>query len=554
MAGASDYAVGNAPSGASYQMGNMADQLYKMIGGLGQDYFQGTQNKRTLEQQDLFRNGIPTDPKTGQPDYAGMMTKMIQTGGSPVAGQILPQMLDLNQQQKFYDELRRAGGSGTQPPNSGPGTSNHTGPANLTGDFGGQGGQPQLSSTGSDSAGGETVQSLAAGVAGGRDIPQFSQKVQSFARALGVNVDTPLSADQERLARKLIATNIRGGSGGPVAGANGRKTVMSTGYEQDENNTNDATPTGSTGGAQISPNPQGAGPGVGETFDSRSGAAQPSTPIGTLADANRHDEMATRYNTLASAPRITPAQAAAAKAEGERHSSIAKEIRSQLGEYGKPATNPQVQGSLKQYEGAGTAIGKRIGEAVEAGGTGARHTVNVLGVMEDALRRGGDHIFSGPGSEMALKVKQAAANLGFDVKGTTESETVSKLNAQLAAAAAKAMTARPSQLEFRAFMSNNPGLMTSTKGSLYLISVLRQATEQDIGLSREAMKKGNWDNWTEVEDRFYAKNSIKSPFSGKPLAGDEAMPGAGGGGAPASGRTAPGRYQWSPDGGLRAVP
>jgi hypothetical protein len=83
--------------------------------------------------------------------------------------------------------------------------------------------------------------------------------------------------------------------------------------------------------------------------------------------------------------------------------------------------------------------------------------------------------------------------------------TVSKLNAQLAAAAAKAMTARPSQLEFRAFMQNNPGLMTSVQGSRYLISVLRQASEQDIGLSRKAMDKRSWDRWSEVEDKFYKR-------------------------------------------------
>jgi hypothetical protein len=546
MAGASDYMVGNAPAGASYQMGNMADQLYKMIGGLADDYRKGADFKYQQQQRNLFSGGVPTT--NGQPngpiDTGTMMRQIIQAGGAPGVGAAGP-LIDLDAQTKFYDELRRAGGSGPQPPNTGPGTSNHTGPANLTGDF--SGGQPSPT----DNAGGESVRTLTAGIAGGVDVPP--QKLASFAAALGVDPDTPLSAQQERLARKLIGTNLPRG-GGPVAGASGRKTVMSTGYEHDENNTNDATPVGSTGGAQISPNPQGAGPGVGETFDSRSGAAQPSTPIGTLADANRHDEMATRYNTLASAPRITPAQAAAAKAEGERHSSIAKEIRSQLGEYGKPATNPQVQGSLKQYEGAGAAVGKRIGEAVESGGTAARHTVNILNTIEESLRRGGDHMFTGPGNEMALKVKQAAANLGYDIKGTTESEVVQKLNTQLASAAAKAMTARPSQLEFLNFVRANPGLMTSTKGSLYLISVLRQATEQDIGLSRKAMDKRNWDSWGSVEDAHYKANPIKSPFSGKPLAGDEAIPGAGGGGAPASGRTAPPRYQWTPDGGLRAIP
>jgi hypothetical protein len=107
------------------------------------------------------------------------------------------------------------------------------------------------------------------------------------------------------------------------------------------------------------------------------------------------------------------------------------------------------------------------------------------------------------------------------------------------------MTARPSQLEFRAFMQNNPGLMTSVKGSLYLISVLRQSTEQDIALSRKAMNTKNLSNWTDIEDRHYAQNPIKSPFTGKPLSGGETVAGAGG--TPA-GSGAGKRYRWTPEG------
>src|SRR5260370_38950618 len=71
------------------------------------------------------------------------------------------------------------------------------------------GGQPSLSSTGMDSAGGETVRSLTAGIANGVDVPQ--QKMAAFARALGVDdPDTPLSGQQEQLARRLIGTNVRG--------------------------------------------------------------------------------------------------------------------------------------------------------------------------------------------------------------------------------------------------------------------------------------------------------------------------------------------------------
>jgi hypothetical protein len=108
------------------------------------------------------------------------------------------------------------------------------------------------------------------------------------------------------------------------------------------------------------------------------------------------------------------------------------------------------------------------------------------------------------------------------------------------------MTARPSQSEFLAFQRANPGLMTSVKGSLYLISVLRQATQQDVELSRKAMNTRNLSNWTDIEDQHYAKNPIKSPFTGKPLSGGETIPGAGGGGGAGGG--AGKRYRWTPEG------
>ena len=142
--------------------------------------------------------------------------------------------------------------------------------------------------------------------------------------------------------------------------------------------------------------------------------------------------------------------------------------------------------------------------------------------MDDAITRAGPNLTTGPGAEYMLKLKQAAQNwLGVDLKGLPEAEVVTKLNAQLAAQAAKAMTARPSQLEFKAFMANNPGLQNSVAGTKYLIDVLRQATTQDIQLGQLASRVQDPRAWPAVEDRFYQQNPIKSPFSGQPLSGDE---------------------------------
>jgi hypothetical protein len=77
-------------------------------------------------------------------------------------------------------------------------------------------------------------------------------------------------------------------------------------------------------------------------------------------------------------------------------------------------------------------------------------------------------------------------------------------------------------------MANNPGLATSEKGSMALINILRQTKEQERDLSRLAMNAKNLDNWTDVEDKFYKDHPIKSPFTGKPLSGDERVTGAAG--------------------------
>ena len=340
--------------------GQFGTQLFQMLSSLPEQYRKGADFRYQQQQRDLFQGGVPQG-QNGQPDYAAMLTKMIQSGGSPVAGQVIPEMIGVQSQSDFYKALQRLNGGAGAQPNTSPNVSPVAqSPDMLRRAAGDQSGGPSLSSTGSDNAGSETIRSLTAGIAGGRDVPD--QVMTTFGKALGgIAPDTPLSPSQERIARRLIGTNLRGGGNTQSAPPQ----------------TNDAASTGgadtvSTAGRGVPPDSfpaPGGGAQPGDVpFSQRFNGAQPSTPIGSLRDADRHDELASRYNELAAAPRITPAQAKAAENEGQRHSAIAKQIREQLGTYNAPGTNPQIQGSLKQYEGAGTAIGKRIGEAVEAGG------------------------------------------------------------------------------------------------------------------------------------------------------------------------------------------
>lgn len=186
---------------------------------------------------------------------------------------------------------------------------------------------------------------------------------------------------------------------------------------------------------------------------------------------------------------------------------------------------PQDQADVALAKGVAEAKGKSIGEIIENGGRNARERLNTLNVMDDALTRAGNNISTGPGAETWLKVKQAAENIfpGLDIKGLPETEVVSKLNALLASESAKAMSSRPTQMEFKTFMANNPGILTSVQGTHYLINVLKQTTQQDIGLRRLAMNDKNIPNWTDVEDRYYKDNPVKSPFTGKPVSGEERL-------------------------------
>ena len=165
------------------------------------------------------------------------------------------------------------------------------------------------------------------------------------------------------------------------------------------------------------------------------------------------------------------------------------------------------------------AKGKRVGEVIEAGGKNARDTMNDLQTIEDAVRAGGDNIAYGPGAENWNKAKQFLNNI-FPEAGLAEADTIIKMNARLAAAAAKSMTARPSQLEFKTFVANNPGIMNSKAGTIALINILKQSTQQSLDLGALASKVKNPDDWADQEETYYKTHKLMSPFTGKAM--DEA--------------------------------
>src|SRR5215472_17076141 len=93
-----DFFPGNPPNAASYQPPR-AD--FSWLGDLGNEYFRGTQHRLALEQQNLFRGCIPTDP-SGQPDYARIADMTARTGGLEYA---LPLLKLMQRQQLAQGDL-----------------------------------------------------------------------------------------------------------------------------------------------------------------------------------------------------------------------------------------------------------------------------------------------------------------------------------------------------------------------------------------------------------------------------------------------------------------
>jgi hypothetical protein len=489
----------------------MAAQLYQMIGGLGDDAFTGTQRARTLNLQK------PILGPDGQPsqDLNTISTELLKRGGGEYAKELLPFLW----KKQFLEQDQGGGAPQQQPqqqPNIGPSSSPHGQSPDMLRAAGQPQGGAQPSAPGDNAA--DTVRSIATETGGpNRDL---STQIPNYAKVLGVGPDDPLSPAQASRMRKIIGSNVN--PTGQTA-ENNDTTPVGAGANPGGAGVPAITPPQQTVQQRFPAYPGGPPLGGGQTGgDPGAGMLPPGYQGDSRAFASAAHQRAEALRAQARREGIAGIPSKALEDQAASLDARATKIDEAWAKWGEPGANPQQQSSLKQSEAVGAAKGKRIGEVVEAGGEAARHTLNVLGVMEDALRHGGDNISTGPGAEGWLKVKQAVNNLFPDLmKGVPESETVQKLNAQLAAEAAKSMTARPSQLEFRAFMANNPGLLTSVKGSQYLISVLRQAKEQDIALGRQAMNAKNLDNWTDVEDKFYAQHPIKSPFTGKPLSGDE---------------------------------
>jgi hypothetical protein len=247
--GASDYMVGNAPGGVSYAPPNYAAQLQQGIGNLYGDYFQGAQQRRTLELQKpiLDANGQPiTDP-------GALLPEILRRGGTEAAQDYVKAMLPLmiGQQANMASENMLNPGARSPAPTAA------AGPAQL-------GVQPQVAGGGSAASampnktpgppvageGQDSIRTLAGELFGAdRDVLPF---INRTAKELRINPDSPVNPSQASAVRARLR-QLAQGEGGTVGPAETNTRAQATSAADE------ATPSSASPGAPFAPHSGASG-------------------------------------------------------------------------------------------------------------------------------------------------------------------------------------------------------------------------------------------------------------------------------------------------------
>jgi hypothetical protein len=163
---------------------------------------------------------------------------------------------------------------------------------------------------------------------------------------------------------------------------------------------------------------------------------------------------------------------------------------------------------------------KDVGDYIDAG-KAARARLQYANLMQDALNRGGDNIWTGAGADFVRTVKTALSNAGIDVAGMGETDVLSKGSILLATEGTKALSSRPSQFEFQKNIEANPGLVMSKPGSQLMLSIIRQQAQADFDLATLARHVKDPTDWADVVDKYYAEHPLMSPWDPKKPLTDE---------------------------------
>lgn len=159
-----------------------------------------------------------------------------------------------------------------------------------------------------------------------------------------------------------------------------------------------------------------------------------------------------------------------------------------------------------------------VAEAIKEGAsaTKANQAVMTLGAINNLP--GSDQVNSGPWAEHWLDAKKALLDLtGIDLGGIAPAEGITKMNAFLSSQAAREMTNRPTQFDFKTFLDNNPGIALSPEGRAMMIDIIMQSSKQDMELSKLATKVKNPEDWPDIREQYLEKHPIIVHYHGNAI-------------------------------------
>ncbi|MGY2052416.1 hypothetical protein [Methylobacterium sp. JK268] len=158
-------------------------------------------------------------------------------------------------------------------------------------------------------------------------------------------------------------------------------------------------------------------------------------------------------------------------------------------------------------------------------GDAAEQRIQTLDQMRAALDAAGPNLTTGPLGEGVLRAKQALGGaLGTTLPGTSATEMFNNMGPILAGEAARAITARPAQIEFTTNLNAKPGLMNSPEGNRAMMDVMRQRAVIDKDLSDIAARAPDTDTFLKQRDTYLTEHQMINPFTGQPFGSASAPP------------------------------
>jgi hypothetical protein len=427
--------------------GNFAQQLYSMLSNLPEQYQKGQDFQYKQRQQNLFQGGVPQDAG-GNTDYGAMMKQMIQSGGAPTAGQVLPML----QKQPFLNEalrqMQQEGGGGTEP-NTSPTGQTAAALDKASTRTGGSATYPRTPYTNPSnlSAGTEndgrnpTIRQMAIDSGVDPAMPGFAQAFAGTGLDRELTSPSVIAAAQQRISQFKGGGNMQSPPPATNDAASGGSPINSAAAPQG----NESPAVGSGGGMPISPAPTAAAGGGRPTTPSdrinaaygggAPGGAAGMVPPGAdpLSYANALKKRAEGLRRQANTQGIIGIPTKAREDQAAALDKQADSILEQLGKAGELTTEQKNQASGTTERGEQTKADVKYYDSLHRGlaGSGmitAQQKQNLHALMDVAPTSD-----TGWGTDASLTLNRLAAKFGINPKGAAPRELFNQLSARVLA-------------------------------------------------------------------------------------------------------------------------